>query len=260
MTTTVTTAAVSSRTTAYNDAFYARQVDGSLASAEIIVPMLIELIAPTSVADVGCGLGTWAYACAQYGQVADVLGIDGPHVRKDRLKIPESKFLAHDLSTAIKLDRSFELVICLEVAEHLSKPAGDVLIESLCDLGDVIYFSAAIPFQGGVEHVNEQWPSYWAAKLAQRGYRAIDAIRPRVWGNPSVRYWYAQNGIIFANSRAIDRAPRLRDCAIAEHLAMLDRVHPTQYLCYADPNRGSLRRACRLMSAAVRRRLGRPRA
>ncbi len=41
----------------YSDRFYDQISSGSLKSAKIIVPMLVELVKPKSVVDVGCGRG-----------------------------------------------------------------------------------------------------------------------------------------------------------------------------------------------------------
>lgn len=60
-----------------------------------------------------------------------------------------------DVGAPIELHRRFDLVLCLEVAEHLPASAADTLVRSLTGLGNVIAFSAAIPFQGGANHVNE---------------------------------------------------------------------------------------------------------
>jgi hypothetical protein len=52
----------------------------------------------------------------------------------------------------------FDLALCLEVAEHLPAAAGDSLVRRLASVGARILFSAAIPGQGGRNHVNEKWP------------------------------------------------------------------------------------------------------
>jgi hypothetical protein len=61
----------------------------------------------------------------------------------------------------------------------------------------VVLFSAAIPHQGGTAHLNEQWQAYWAAFFAQHGYVAVDCIRPRIYGNAKVEWWYRQNILIY---------------------------------------------------------------
>jgi len=58
-------------------------------------------------------------------------------------------------------------------------------------------FSAAVPGQGGTEHVNEQWPEYWHDKFANYGFLKLDIIRKEIWLNPSVKYWYRQNTFVY---------------------------------------------------------------
>lgn len=175
----------------------------SLRSAAVVVPIVMELIGPRSVVDVGCGTGAWLSRFLDAG-VSDIVGVDGDYVDRGMLRFPPERFVAHDLEKSLTLGRSFDLVISLEVAEHLSLDAGERLIDSLVSLGPVVLFSAAVPGQGGHGHLNEQWPVHWAELFATRGYEAIDCIRHRIWDNPDVDWWYAQNTILYvAASRAI---------------------------------------------------------
>ena len=96
------------------------------------------------------------------------------------LEIADVRFLAFYLKRAIEIDREFDLVVSLEVAEHLPEECAKIFIKSLTKLGPVILFSAAIPFQGWTNHLNEQWPDYWANYFKDNGYEAIDCIRKKV--------------------------------------------------------------------------------
>ena len=55
-----------------------------------------------------------------------------------------------------------------------------------------VLFSAAVPHQGGWNHLNEQWPQYWAEIFARRRFFPVDCLRERFWNRPNVRWWYAQ--------------------------------------------------------------------
>src|SRR5262245_26116948 len=70
-----------------------------------IAPLVMNMVRPQSVLDVGCGIGTWLKAFHEMG-VEDYLGIDGHHER-DSLVIPKEKFQERDLSGAWALDRKF---------------------------------------------------------------------------------------------------------------------------------------------------------
>jgi SAM-dependent methyltransferase len=215
--------------TRYSTEFYRHQQDGSRRSAEAIAPLLLDLVRPRSVIDVGCGVGTWTAVFRALG-VEDVHGVDGEWVDRALLQIPVERFLPADLTRPIALDRAFDLVVSLEVAEHLPETAADTFVDSLVRLGPVVAFSAAIPHQGGTHHVNEQWPSYWAARFGARGYVVIDAVRGLVWDRHDVDWYYAQNLLIYVRADALPRYPRLASLHARGGPGPLSVVHPRQYL------------------------------
>src|SRR5690242_16630203 len=104
----------------YDRAFYERHRTGSGSSAEVVAPLVFAWVRPRSVVDVGCGMGTWLAAFRRRG-VEDVVGVDGSPVPPDLLQIPPDRFLVRDLSKPLDLGRTFDLALCLEVAEHLPK-------------------------------------------------------------------------------------------------------------------------------------------
>ena len=161
-------------------------------AARIILPIVFKFVNPSSVIDIGCGLGTWLAVCEELG-VKDYLGIDGDYVNTKMLTFPMSNFRTTDLRNKFDFNRKFDLVICLEVAEHIQESSTDNLIKSLVKHGDTILFSAAIPGQGGQNHVNEQWPKYWQEKFKPHGFYFHDVIRPKIWDNAKVEWWYRQN-------------------------------------------------------------------
>ncbi|MGH3252916.1 MAG: class I SAM-dependent methyltransferase [Trebonia sp.] len=198
----------------YTPAFFEELTHGTRESARAVVAVVNELLRPASVLDVGCGTGTWLAEWRRAG-VSDLLGIDGDYVDRAVLQVPTGKFAPADLEQPFSLGRTFDLVQTLEVAEHLDEAHADAFVESLARHGETILFAAAIPGQGGTHHVNEQWPSYWAAKFAKAGYTAYDIIRPRIWTDPRVAVWYRQNILIFARERGFEVST-----------THLDLVHP----------------------------------
>lgn len=185
---------------AYSSEFYKEQFDGSKRSAAIVVPLVLSLARPRSVVDVGCGLAPWAAEFLARG-VPRVLAVDGSHVDPTQLQVPSSLFVAHDLAKPLRLDRSFDLAVCLEVAEHLPASRAESLIADLTSLAACVLFSAAVPGQGGTNHVNEQYLPYWIELFQAHGYEGIDPIRPMILGNPAVEWWYQQNIVMFVAPR-----------------------------------------------------------
>src|SRR6266487_1201038 len=174
----------------------------NLNAAREIVPYLINKFHPQSVVDVGCGPGTFLKVFLDNG-IEDILGIDGNWIDKSNLFIPEVYIKEEDLEKKIIINKKFDLVMCLEVAEHLSEKSEDILIDNLTSLGDKIIFSAAVIHQGGQNHLNEQSPVYWAEKFEKKGFVFYDVFRKHFWYNANVNWWYKQN-MFLALNKTID--------------------------------------------------------
>jgi SAM-dependent methyltransferase len=230
----------------YTSEFFEAHRAGARRSAGVVVPLVRSLVRTHSVIDAGCGQGTWLAVFREHG-VEDVVGVDGDYVDRRRLEIPAELFRPHDLNQPLRLERTFDLVVSLEVAEHLPAACADAFIDSLTRLGPVVLFSAAAPYQGGTNHVNEQWPAYWAERFGRHGYLPIDCLRRRLWANDAVEWWYAQNTFLYAERSYLEARPLLRREYEAAGPVALPLVHPTRYrewvewglsLCGASPAAG----------------------
>jgi hypothetical protein len=220
---------MSSNRPTYDTNFYLDLQRSSYRSAREIVPLVRQMLPISSVCDVGCGLGAWLRAFEESG-VTDLVGLDGEFVPMDKLQITMDKFRRVDLSTSFSIPRRFDLILCLEVAEHLPETGATQFVENLTALGSVILFSAAVPGQGGVAHVNEQWQPYWACKFNKFGYTLCDALRPLIWYNDKIDYWYRQNAFIYCDKNALSENRALSE---ASHGPVLPLVHPNA-MCLAD--------------------------
>jgi hypothetical protein len=187
--------------TPYGASFFNEQAAGSARSAEIIAPLISSLVNPQSVIDVGCGIGTWVAAFRAAG-IPTVEGMDGDYVDRSMLRFPETAFRPVDLREPLRSSLRYDLAVCLEVAEHLPESRAEGLVEDLISLAPAVLFSAAIPGQGGTEHINEQHLSYWTEKFLSRGYIALDAVRPTILGDPRVEWWYQQNIVLFVSNQS----------------------------------------------------------
>jgi SAM-dependent methyltransferase len=185
----------------YSRKYYNRMKANSGMSAAVVVPALIARENPRSVVDVGCGIGTWLAEFTKAG-IDDVLGIDGPWVPQDLLRIPAARFLVHDLREPLRIGRTFDLVVCLEVAEHLPVTAAEVLVHGLTQLGNVVLFSAAPPGQGGECHVNERPTEWWARLFVNRGFQLSIHFGQQFKGKSNVAWWYSRNMVFFTRTGA----------------------------------------------------------
>ncbi|MFZ2004285.1 MAG: class I SAM-dependent methyltransferase [Stellaceae bacterium] len=240
----------------YGRAFYRALGETSEKSARRIVPMVLELASLTSVVDIGCGVGSWLAAFRDAG-VNDVLGLDGPWVDDAALKIPLANFRRARLDEPLDLKRRFDLAVCVEVAEHLPAARAAGLVAELAELAPLVLFSAAVPGQGGTEHVNEQWPGYWAALFAARGYRAIDTFRKPLWDDPDVAFWYKQNLLLYAGAETLAANPALDRAAAATPEEPIALVHPDLYRMMMRRARPRIGRWLKMAPEVVRRSLGR---
>ncbi|MFL5915682.1 MAG: class I SAM-dependent methyltransferase [Gaiellaceae bacterium] len=222
---------MSQKDTSYSADYYRILADESRRSADRVLPVLLESSTVLSALDVGCGLGTWLAALQDLG-VKDVVGIDGDYIQRELLQFPSERFMPLNLEESFDLGRRFDLVISMEVAEHLAPASAEAFVGSLVRHAPTILFSAAIPRQGGTDHVNEQWPDYWAEKFRRHGYLAVDAIRPRIWGDPAVAFWYAQNTILYVRP---DHLPESLRSRVVEDLTSLSVVHPRQFSAATEP-------------------------
>lgn len=214
----------------YDENFY-RELQRVANSAANVLKVVSKFVRPRSVVDLGCGVGSWlSFWQKNFG--AEIYGMDGDYVDRRNLLIPAENFHPFNLEERVNLNRRFDLAMTIEVAEHLTPARADSFVEDLTKLSDVILFSAAIPAQGGVNHINEQWQSYWAEKFLRLGYVGVDCIRPTVWDfNYRVEDSHRQNIFIYAKSTELYRYPELHDFYLKHRDAtMFNAVHPAFYI------------------------------
>ena len=140
-----------SLTDIYTPEFFAEHHFTTAMSASVVAPLVKDLLAPESVLDIGCGQGEWLEA---FG-IEDCFGVD--------IAAPEREgFMRHDLAEPLNLRRKFDLVVSLEVAEHLPETAVRTYMATIGrHAKQAVLFSAAVPGQEGLHHVNCQPHEYW---------------------------------------------------------------------------------------------------
>lgn len=203
-------------TETYDVDFFDENIRVGLAAAEIVLPWVIEHTKALSVIDVGCGSGAWLSVAKTLG--CAVLGCDG-HVPDDQLLIEPHEFQRGDLTDGVTCI-GYDLAMCLEVAEHLPQTSAANLVDGLCE-ARYVFWSAAIPGQRGVNHINEQWPSWWEPYFNAHGYFGSYDIRREFWGDQRIAGFYRQNFLMWAKPD---------DLAAAGFLRVIDEVHPDREL------------------------------
>lgn len=157
----------------------------------------------SSIADVGCGTGAylaefnrrgfttrgWEYA-ARARRIAARRGVEVHPFDVGRSAVPAPP-------------GRFDLVMTIEVAEHVPPPLADAFIQFVGTLADTVIFTAAQPGQGGQGHLNEQPPEYWQAKFEDIGFRPETGPRDemaRVLHAGGAFDWLSENLLVLTSA------------------------------------------------------------
>ena len=166
--------------------------DGVVSSSEVLADRFIEWFHPRHVVDVGCGEGHLVKAFRDRGVKA--LGFDGDPSPGVDMVFNLADPAAYQPSIG---DEKADLAVSLEVGEHLPDEASRVLVSWLCEHARTVAFSAALPKQGGPNHINERPPAYWVERFAEHGYVGSGGYRWLIWDDDRIEGWYRNNLLVF---------------------------------------------------------------
>jgi len=120
---------------------------------------------PKHFLDLGCGDGVVVATASRLGSLATGIDLNPPPNRIN--------MLTHDLTEPLDLDQKFEMIYCVEVAEHLPESAAVTLAQTIArhktDHNTRLVFSAAQPGQGGENHLTLKSPYWWRNLLWEYG-------------------------------------------------------------------------------------------
>lgn len=220
----------------YNEKFYQAQKNESYQSAKVLLEIFKEQVfSPKSVVDIGCGIGTWLRPWQEISKNGiEILGIDDNEMDEKSFFIDKKYYHKTNLTKPAKeilkeifkkqKPRKFDLVQSLEVGEHFSEEFAPNFIDLLTNLGDLVLFSAAIPYQGGTHHVNCREPGYWANLFKERGFDCFDILRAGLWDVKNIAYYYRQNIMLYARGDSIKALQErgFKKCAKPSYLIHYD--------------------------------------
>jgi hypothetical protein len=127
---------------------------------------------------------------AHYPAIHTMVGID--------ISPPDrANFAQVDLTAPFYLGGPYDLVLCIEVGEHLPEESADTLVDTIVRHSGTVVFGAAVPGQEGTGHINCQPHEYWHTKFGERGYEMFDAIRPLIQNDARVSPWYRNNMFLY---------------------------------------------------------------
>src|SRR5262245_34919071 len=129
-------------------------------------------IGPRRVLDAGCALGFLVEAMRERG--IEAFGVDGSEYAIAHVPEAVRPFCWRG-SVTDPLREQYDVIVCLEVLEHLTREDGEQAIANLCAHTRDILFSSSPTHYSEATHLNTQPPEYWAAQFARHAfYRDVD--------------------------------------------------------------------------------------
>ncbi|MDW8103275.1 MAG: class I SAM-dependent methyltransferase, partial [Anaerolineae bacterium] len=132
-----------------------------------IADHIIREICPRTVLDAGCGMGFLVEALRDRG--VEAYGLDISEYAIERVR-PDIKQFCWVASITETLPRRYDLIVCIEVLEHLEARDAERAVANLCAHTDDILFSSTSFDYKEPTHVNVQPPEYWAYLFALNGF------------------------------------------------------------------------------------------
>ena len=176
-------------------------------------------LAPARVLDAGCALGLLVEALRARG--VEAFGIDLSEFAIGHVHESIRPFCRQG-SITDPLDRRYDLIVSIEVLEHMPAREAETAIANICaHTDDVLFSSSPFDFREPT-HINVHGPEYWAEQFARHQcYRDVDfdasfitpwAIRFRRRTDPihriirdyERRYWELLRESNDARSHAVD--------------------------------------------------------
>lgn len=190
----------------YTTKYYSEIISGSTKSRDIVY-QIPEIYTPgQSIIDIGAGLGFWGMGISNYFAV-------DYKIPEKLLKIPVENYREWDITSdkPFPFPGKYDLALCMEVMEHVPEEHAERVIKLLTSLSDKILFSAAIPGQGGVGHVNEKFQTYWEALFRKFNYYPLLQLPD----HQDIEIWYRNNACLYVN--------------YPTSLKLQDYIHPELY-------------------------------
>ncbi|UOX66982.1 glycosyltransferase [Anaerotruncus colihominis] len=136
-----------------------------------IADRIVQDLRPRTVLDAGCAMGYLVAALRERG--VEAYGIDISDyaiccVREDIRPYCAVGSLLDPLPEG--LPEQYDVVVTIEVLEHLYADAGKKAIQNLCSLADTVIFSSSPDDFTEKTHLNVQQREYWARLFAENGF------------------------------------------------------------------------------------------
>jgi len=164
-----------------------------------LVKAIGKMFDPKKVADLGCGDGWYCQYFKEYAGWPIVHGYEGA-IPKEPL-YEDIQFI--DLSKIRYVEIGYDLVICLEVGEHIPKKHEQKFLDNVARFSsDKLVLSWAIPGQGGRGHFNEQTNEYVIGEMKKRGFDHLWWESEELRNNTELK-WFKNTIMVFESEKSI---------------------------------------------------------
>lgn len=149
------------------------------------------------IRDIGCGPGIYVQAIKEH--VKDVKGYD----IDERIKNIQNL----ELKNLFEIDDPADLIICLEVAEHIETKFNKDIVKSIyknIKQGGTLIWTAAFPGQEGDGHINCQTREFWLNQFTDYGltynHDTTESLKQYITQGPHMG-WFLMNLIVLNKNK-----------------------------------------------------------
>lgn len=148
-----------------------------------------------SICDLGCGPGAFL---SMLQNEKDVCGVDFSVGVQQKLDIDRSKYVDADLTKPLPFKRKYDIVMSLEVWEHLHPEFEGQYLDNVDSLSpDHVIISCAHPGQWGRHHYSPKTADEVVATMTARGYVLDDALTEKFRKIRCLATFYRKNTFVF---------------------------------------------------------------
>jgi hypothetical protein len=134
-----------------------------------VAKCIVADLAPTTVLEAGCAIGMLVEALR--ARQVDAKGFDISEYAIQQAPPTLAPYVWNgSLIDPNAAQGHYDLVVCIEIVEHLRPEDADKAVENLCRWSDRILFSSTPEVYNDTTHFNVQPPGYWAEKFARYGF------------------------------------------------------------------------------------------
>lgn len=149
---------------------------------------------PNSIADLGCGDGRYCCIFKAFGW-SIVHGYEGTPKIKELGIYDDITFI--DLTKKRYVDIDYDLVVCLEVGEHIPQQYEQVFIDNVCEFSRNIVISWALPGQYSASgHVNCKPTDYIIDQFGKRKFK-LNKTKTYYLRDNSEFSWFKKTMMVF---------------------------------------------------------------